>query len=247
MGPSSVAKRRAHSQLLADEAARRGWSYSPSGTDLRLDRRWQWSVRFEHPFQWKGHGRSIDRRTPVCDVLDGQTELGWPFWSFWYPITAGAWGLHGSFVTRSVAFVHTPASQPTVSVASRQRIDTRPIMAGLADLNQSRARQNTGGETEKQGRLYGWTVGSDEFQRRYKVKADSRRQAEWLARPASQARLLEHDPAISLTSNGTDILAWTDHGGSNIAAVEDYDLPTVDAMLAVLDTVELPGPASTPP
>jgi pterin-4a-carbinolamine dehydratase len=242
-----VAKRSEHSQLLADKAVRRGWSYSQRGAHLHLETRWEWHVRFEHPFQWKGHGRGLDRRVPVCDVLCGATPAGRPFWSFWYPITAGAWGLHGSFITRSVAFVYTASTLPTVSVAARRRIDTRPIMSQLDEAKGRKMRQSPGGETERVGRLYGWPVGSDEFQRRYKVKADSRQAAEWLARPAIQAQLLEHDPVISLTSNGTDILAWTDHGSSHIAAVEDYDLPTVDAMLAVLDTVELPGPASTPP
>ncbi len=89
------------------------------------------------------------------------------------------------------------------------------------------------------GNDHGWTVGTEEFQRRYKVKADSRQDAEWLAAPVTQALLLHHAPAISLTSNRSDVLAWTDYGGSHIARSEDYDFSTIDAMLAVLDTVAL--------
>jgi len=242
-----VNEREEHSQHIAAEATRRAWSYSQRGTGLRLDKRWQWHVRYDHPFQWKGHGRGLDRSVSICDVLAGASPKGRAFWSFWYPITAGAWGLHGRFVTRSVAFVYTSATLPTVSVAARQRIDTAPITAAIQDMTASRLRVSPGGETDRAGRLYGWAVGGDEFQRRYRVKADSRQAAGWLARPATQAALLESKPAISLTSNGADILAWTDHGGSHVSRVEDYDIPTVEAMLAILDAVDLTDPVSIGP
>jgi hypothetical protein len=77
------------------------------------------------------------------------------------------------------------------------------------------------------------------------------RSAGWLAGPAVQQALLSRRPAISLTSHGSDVLAWTDYGwtgrdgvtdygGERITNVRDLDIVTVEALLQVLDTVPLP-------
>lgn len=229
----------AHSRYLADEAARRGWRYSPTGDDLGLPGRWRWSLHFAHPFQYHGHGRGMDRRTQARDVLSGATPAGHPFWAFWFSMTAGR--QHGSFVTRSVAFIYTGLPLPTVSVLRRDSLGTRPIMSELTDRAARRARQRQGSDAEVQAlaRRFGWAVGSAEFQRQYLVKADNRLAAEWLAGPVTQQRLLAAHPAISLVSHSADILAWSDYGGSHIARVEDFDVAMVDAMLDVLDTIDL--------
>lgn len=229
----------AHSRQLAEEAARRGWRYSPAGDDLQLWRRWKWSVRFDHPFQHHGHGSGLDRRTPVRDVLSGATRAGRPFWAFWFPYTAGQGG-HGSFRTRSVAFINTALPLPTVSVLRRGSLGTRPIMSALTERAARRVEQRPGteAETEASARLFGWAVGGEEFRRHYLVKADDRGAAEWLAGPVTQQRLLAC-PTVSLVSTGADILAWCDDPRSRISRVEDYDIATVDAMLDILDGIDL--------
>jgi len=234
-----------HSRRLAEEAARRGWRYSPTGDDLQLSRRWTWSVRFDHPFAQRGRGRGLDRRTSPRDLMSGQTPAGRSFWSFWFPYEPGA---HGSFVTRSVAFVDAACPLPAVSALRRGTRGTRPIMSALNERAARRAEQWPGNEAEVQARsrLLGWAVGSEEFRRAYLVKADDRRAAEWLASPPTTQRLLA-SLAVSLTTNGTDILAWCDHPGSHVSRVEDYDVATVEAMLEVLDAVDLPPPQTQPP
>lgn len=235
----------AHSRRLAEEAARRGWRYSPTGDDLQLTRRWTWSVRFDHPFAQHGHGSGLDRRTPARDVLSGATPAGRPFWSFWFPYERGT---HGSFVTRSVAFIYTARPLPAVSALRRGSRGTRPIMSALNERAARRAEQWPGdaAEVQARSRRLGWAVGSEEFRRAYLVKADDRRAAEWLASPVTQQRLLA-SPAVSLTTNGTDILAWCDHPGSHISRVEDYDIATVEAMLEVLDAIDLEPQGARPP
>jgi hypothetical protein len=101
------------------------------------------------------------------------------------------------------------------------------------------------------GRTSDWVVGSEEFQRRYRVRADDGGSAEWLAGPPTQQALLRSRPPISLTSNGADILAWTDYGwtgpdgvtafaGGRIERVHDLDIVTVAALLELLDAVPPP-------
>ena len=232
-----------YSRQLADEAAGRGWRYAPRGDDLRLAKRWQWSVRFDHPFKHGGSGgRGLDRRTPVCDVVSGATPAGRAFWAFWFPFVHR--DQHGSFTTRTVAFIHTATSLPTVSVVKRGSLGSRWVKSALDEWKARRVEQWAGGETERSGRLHGWSVGSEAFRREYKVDADDRQGAEWLAGPRAQQRLLASDPPISITSNGADILAWTDYGGRHISRVEDYDLATVDALLEILDAVELASPTA---
>jgi hypothetical protein len=84
-------------------------------------------------------------------------------------------------------------------------------------------------------RLGEWDVGSEEFRHHYKVEADDRQEAEWLLGPGTQERLLA-DPSVSLCSIGTDILAWCDRGYGG----DGFDITTVDVLLEVLDTAELP-------
>jgi hypothetical protein len=234
-----------HSRQLAEEAARRGWRYSPSGDDLQLSRRWRWSVRFDHPFAQRGHGSGLDRRTPPRDVLSGATPAGWPFWSFWFPYEPGA---HGSFVTRSVAFIDTARPLPAVSALRRGGRGTRPIMSALNERAARQAGQWPGDDARVQAtsRRLGWAVGSDQFRRAYLVKADDRRGADWLASPQTQQQLLA-SPAVSLTTNGADILAWCDHPGPHISRIEDYDIATVEAMLDVLDAIDLAPQRARPP
>jgi hypothetical protein len=114
-------------------------------------------------------------------------------------------------------------------------------MSALNERAARRAEQWPGNESEVQARsrLLGWAVGSEEFRRAYLVKADDRRAAEWLASPLTTLRLLA-SPAVSLTTNGTDIVAWCDHPGSHVSRVEDYDIAAVEAMLDVLDAIDLP-------
>jgi hypothetical protein len=228
----------AHSRHLAEEAARRGWQYSATGADLQLPSRWKWSIRLDHPFSHHGHGTGLDRRTPVRDVLSGPTLAGHPFWAFWFPYTAGH--QHGTFVTRGVAFIHADTPLPAASALRRGSLGTRPVMSALTERAARRADQwaVTQAQARSLARQFGWAVGSGEFRRCYLVKAEDRQAAEWLAGPATQQLLLARPaPAISLTTNGADILAWSDYGGSHISRVEDYDIAVVDAMLAVLDSV----------
>jgi len=64
-------------------------------------------------------------------------------------------------------------------------------------------------------------------------------------RPAIQLALLTRRPAVSLASNGADILAWTDCGWTGRGGVTDYggvqdlDIVTIAAMLELLDLVPL--------
>jgi hypothetical protein len=68
--------------------------------------------------------------------------------------------------------------------------------------------------------------------------------------PAIQPILLSRRPAVSLTTHGADILAWTDYGwtGPNgvtdygserIGNVQDLDILTIEALLEVLDMIPL--------
>ena len=231
----------AHGSQLAAEAANRGWQYSPAGDDLRLPGRWKWSLHIDHPFAVHGHFTGMDRRTQARDVLSGTTAAGQQFWTFWYPYTAGH--QHGTFVTRTVAFVWTAVPLPAASALRRGSMGTRAVMSALNELAARGLDQVplTDAQARSFGRLYGWPIGSAEFRSLYLVRADDRQAAEWLAGPTTQQRLLAHPaPPISLTTNGADILAWSDYGGSHLSRVEDYDISTIDAMLEVLDTVELP-------
>jgi hypothetical protein len=239
-----------HSRKLADEATRRGWQYSASGDHLDLARRWRWPPRYEHPFERRAQERlGLDRHYDrIGDVLSGATRAGRPFWAFWYTLSDNVGHGFASTVRRSVAFIYTAVSLPTVSVAKRHRTGDNSILSVMADSAAKGRHQQSEVDAERAGRMFGWAVGSEEFQRRYRVKAEDRQSAEWLAGPVIQRALLSHEPAISLTSNRADILAWTDYGwtdsgggvdygGQHISAVEDLDIVTVDALLNVLDVV----------
>jgi hypothetical protein len=248
-----------HSRQLADEAGRRGWQYSPSGDHLGLARRWNWHCRFEHPFELQAQSKlGLDRRHDrIGDLIWGATPAGRPFWAFWYMLSDNVPYGGASWARRSVAFVYTATVLPTVSVADRNRTGrqgTNPAQVILASIRESaerRTRKRPEADAGRVGRTSDWAVGSAEFQSRYRVRADDARSAEWLAGPAIQQALLGRRPAISLTSNAADVLAWTDYGwtgtdgvtdygGERIRDVQDLDIVTVEALLEVLDIVPLP-------
>jgi hypothetical protein len=248
-----------HSHRLADEAGRRGWQYFPSGDHLRLARRWNWHCRFEHPFELQAQSKlGLDRHYGrVGDLISGVTPAGRPFWAFWHVLSDNVPHGFASRVRRSVAFVDTARPVPTVSVADRNRTGgagTNPAQQILANIQQStgrRLQKRPGLDAARPGRTSDWAVGSDEFQRQYRVRADDGRAAEWLASPLIQQALLRCRPAISLTSNGADLLAWTDygwtspdgvtdHGGQRIEHVQDLDIVTIEALLEVLDMIPPP-------
>ena len=135
--------------------------------------------------------------------------------------------------TRCVAFVNTGMSLPTVSVVSRASL-ARPYMSKLAQWAARRAKKYAESHEAIQ-RLDGWAVGSDEFRRHYKVEANDRQGAGSLLGPDTQERLLA-DPSVSVCSIGADILAWCDRGYGG----DGFDSATVDALLEILDSVELP-------
>ena len=224
------------STQLADEAARRGWRNSATGEGLRLHDRWKWPVRFEHPFRYGSRGTGPTRRDRTLDVISGSTRAGQTFLAFWTPhlASAAATGQGGlpNMPTRCVACVTTGTSLPTVTVVSRGGL-ARPYMAKLAQWAARRA-QRYADSGEMVQRLNGWDVGSEELRRHYKIEADERQQAEWLLGPDTRERLLA-DPSVSLCSIGTDILAWCDRGYGG----DGFDITTVEALLDVLDTVEL--------
>lgn len=149
---------------------------------------------------------------------------------------------------RSVAFIYTAADLPTVSVADRDRTSragTNPAQAILADIRQSAGRRTQKRPGDRARHTSDWAVGSQEFQRWYRVRADDGRAAGWLTGPAIQEALLSGQPAISLTSNGADILAWTDHDwtrtggvtgyrGERLTNVQDLDIVTIEALLDIV-------------
>jgi hypothetical protein len=247
-----------HSRRLADEAGRRGWQYFPSGDHLRLARRWNWRVRYEHPFELRPQSKLglEGRYGHVGDLISGTTLGGRAFWAFWHSLSDNVPHGFASHVRRSVAFIYTDRALPTVSVADRNRTGvggTNPAQGILAIMQESTGRKlqkRPGVDAGRPGRTSDWAVGSEEFQRRYRVRAEDGRAAEWLAGPAIQPVLLSRRPAVSLTSHGADILAWTDYGwtGPNgvtdygserIGNVQDLDIVTIEALLEVLDMIPL--------
>jgi hypothetical protein len=226
------------SSLLADAATQRGWQYSETGENLGLADRWKWHVGAEHPFRYGSRGTGLTRRDPIVDVVWGSTPAGRAFWAFWTPHPRSwsgyAQGGLANLPTRCVAFVYTATSLPTVSAVSRDD-PARPLMSKFNEWAARRADGGTGDQVEMSTRLDGWAVGSEEFRRHYKVDADDRPAAEWLAGTDTQERLLA-DPSVSLCSIGADILAWCDRGLGG----DGFDIGTVDALLAILDLVELP-------
>src|SRR5215472_16363952 len=98
-----------HSRRLADEAASRGWQYSPSGDHLGLARRWNWHCRFEHPFELQAQSKlGLDRYYGrIGDLIWGTTPAGRPFWAFWYMLSDNVPHGLASWVRRSVAFIYT--------------------------------------------------------------------------------------------------------------------------------------------
>lgn len=246
-----------HSRQLAGEAGSRGWQYSPSGDYLRLARRWNWRCRYEHPFELQAQTKlGLDRRGHVGDLVSGVTPAGWPFWAFWHVLSDNVPHGFASHVRRSVAFIHTARALPTVSVADRNRTGrtgTNPaqgILAIMQDRTSRQLQKRPGVDAGRPGRACDWIVGSEEFQRRYRVRAEDGGAAEWLAGPVLQHALLGRRPARSLTSNGSDILAWTDYGwtgrdgvtdygGEQIQNVQDRDIITIEALLELLDMIPL--------
>ena len=256
MAKSTVSE---HSRQLAGEAGRRGWQYSPSGDHLRLARRWNWHCRFEHPFELQAQSKlGLDRHYDrIGDLISGATPQGRSFFAFWHMLSDNVPHGGASWVRRSVAFISTARSLPTVSVANRYRTGRKgvnpaqEILSNIQQYAQRGTQRQPGDDAGRAGRTFDWAVGSEEFQRQYRVRANDGRSAEWLAGPAIQQALLSRHPAISLTSNGTDILAWTDYGwtapngltdygGQRITNVRDLDIVTVEALLEVLDIVPLP-------
>ena len=248
-----------HSRRLANEASRREWQYFPSGDHLRLARRWNWHCRFEHPFELQAQSKlGLDRYYGrIGDLIAGVTPGGRPFWAFWYVLSDNVPHGFASRVRRSVAFISAGKALPTVSVADRNRTGragVNPAQEILANVQLSTAQKlqrRPGVDARRIGRTSDWTVGREEFQRRYRVRADDGSSAEWLAGPAIQEALLGSRPAISLTSNGSDILAWTDYGwtgpdgvtdfaGERIERVQDLDIATIAAIVELLDVVPLP-------
>lgn len=248
-----------HSRRLAGEAGQRGWQYSPSGDHLSLARRWNWHCRYEHPFELQAQTKlGLDRHYGrIGDLISGATPAGRPFWAFWYMLSDSAPHGSASWVRRSVAFTDTARSLPTVSVADRNRtgrLGTNPaqsILAGMREATARRLLKRPESDTGHAGRTSDWAIGSEEFQSRYRVRADDARSAQWLTGQAIQQALLSHRPAVSLTSNGADILAWTDYGwtdsvgvtdygGERITNVQDLDIVTAAILLDVLDVVPLP-------
>jgi hypothetical protein len=248
-----------HSRRLAGEAGQRGWQYFQSGDHLSLARRWNWHCRFEHPFELQAQSKlGLDRHYgPIEDLIAGLTRAGRPFWAFWYVLSDNVPHGFASRVRRSVAFISTGMALPTVSVADRNRMGragVNPAQGILANIQQSTARklqQRPGVDARRPGRTSDWAVGSEEFQRRYRVRADEGGSAQWLAGSAIQHALLNSRPAISLTSNGADILAWTDYGwtgpdgvtdfaSERIEHVRDLDIVTIAALLEILDAIPLP-------
>jgi hypothetical protein len=256
MAKSAVSE---HSRQLADEAGRRGWQYSPSGDHLRLARRWNWHCRFEHPFELQAQSKlGLDRHYGrIGDLISGGTPQGRSFFAFWHMLSDNVPHGGASWVRRSVAFISTAMPLPTVSVANRYRTGRKgvnpaqEILSNIQEYGRRGTQKQPGDNAVRAGRTFDWAVGSEEFQRQYRVRADEGRSAEWLAGPAIQQTLLSRHPAISLTSNGTDILAWTDYGwtapngltdygGERFTNVRDLDIVTVEALLEVLDIIPLP-------
>jgi hypothetical protein len=217
--------------------------------------------RYEHPFELQaqsklGLSRHYDR---IGDLVWGATPTGRPFWAFWYLLSDNVPHGFASSVHRTVAFTYTARPLPTVSVAGRNRTGragTNPAQAILASMQESTGRKlqkrpDAEADAGRDGRTSDWVVGSEEFRRQYRVRAEDGRSAEWLAGPAIQQALLSRQPVISLTSNGADILAWTDYGwtgpdgltdfrGAPIKNVQDLDIVTVEALVEVLGIVPLP-------
>ncbi len=247
-----------HSRRLATEVGRRGWQYFPSGDHLSLARRWNWHCSFEHPFELQAQSKlGLSRYDRIGDVVSGATPAGRPFWAFWYTLSDNVPHGFASRVRRSVAFIYTARPLPTVSVADRNRTGrtgsnpAQAILAGIQESTGRKLQKRPVADAGRPGRTSDWAVGTEEFQRQYRVRANDGRSAEWLAAPAIQQALLSRRPAVSLTSNGTDILAWTDygwtgrngvtdHGGTPIENVQDLDIVTIEALLEVLDIVPPP-------
>src|SRR5215472_8864398 len=241
-----------HSLQLAAEAGRRGWQYFPSGDHLRLAKRWNWHCRYEHPFELQPQSKlGVSRYDRIGDLVCGATSAGRPFWAFWYSLSDNVPHGFASMVRRSVAFADTARPLPTVSVSDANRtgrLGTNPAQGLLASMQlstQRKLQKRPGVDAVRPGRTYDWAVGSEEFQRRFRVRAEDGRSAEWLAGPAIQRALLRSRPAASLTSNASDILAWTDYGwtdrdgvtdfgGERIQRVQDLDIVTVEALLGLL-------------
>lgn len=241
---SQLSQLREHSRRLAAEAATRGWRYAPSGEDLQLRARWKWSIHLDHPFAHKGHGTGPDRLTSFRDVLSGTSPAGRPFWAFWFPYIAGY--QHGAYAARSVAFTDTARALPAVSALHRASMGTRPIMSAIAERAGRQAEQRpaaSAAEAAGRARRFGWPVGSAEFQRQYLVKASDEQSALWIASPVTQERLLSAEPPVSLVTCGADLIAWSDYGGRHISQPEDFDVPMVDRLLGVLDSLELGWPS----
>jgi len=248
-----------HSRQLAGEAASRGWQYSPRGDHLGLARRWNWHCRYEHPFELQPQSKlGLDRRYGrIGDLISGVTPGGRPFWAFWHMLSDNVPHGFASSVRRSVAFISAAMPLPTVSVADRNRTGragvnpAQGILASLQEYAERKSQKSPGTDAGRAGHTSDWVVGGEEFQRHYRVRADDGRSAEWLAGPVIQRALLSRRPGISLTSNGSDVLAWTDYGwtdrdgvtsygGEAITNVQDLDISAVEAMLEVLDMVPLP-------
>ena len=191
----------------------------------------------------------------IGDLINGVTPGGRPFWAFWHSLSDNVPHGFASRVRRSVA----SSTRPGRCRPSRWRTGTARAGAGanpaqgiLANLQQSTGRKlqkRPGVDAGRPGRTFDWAVGSEEFQGRYRVRAEEGSAAEWLAGPAIQLALLSRRPAISLTSNGEDILARTDYGwtgpdgvtdyGEQIGNVQDLDIVTIAARLELLDMVPL--------
>jgi hypothetical protein len=220
---------------LAVEAEERGWRYAATGEELGLHTRWKWPGRFEHPYRYGSRGTGPTASSPVNDLVAGFSPRGRQFWAFWTPylISGGGSGT-GPRPTRCVAFTAASTSLPTVSATSRRSL-ARPYMSKLGQWAARRAEKRPGSQINVNPRLDGWPIGSDTFRRHYKVEADDRQDAEGLIGSATQQRLLT-DPSISLSTNGVDVLAWCDRGYGG----DGLDIATVDALVGVLDSVELP-------
>jgi hypothetical protein len=230
-----MARMTERAKRLVGDAAARGWRYSPTGEELELPARWKWSVGIEHPFRYGSGGTGPTASSPANDLIAGSSRAGRRFWAFWTPylISGGGSGT-GPRPTRCVAFIAAGKPLPTVSATSRRSL-ARPYMSKLGQWAARRAEKRSGSQADVNPRLDGWPIGSEAFRRHYKVEADDRQHAEWLLGSATQEQLLT-DPSISLSTNGVDILAWCDRGVGG----DGFDTATVDALLEVLDTVELP-------
>jgi hypothetical protein len=169
-----------HSRQLASEASKRGWQYSPEGDCLSLARRWNWHCRFEHPFELQAQSKlGLDRHYGrIGDLVSGATPAGRPFWAFWYVLSDNVSHGAASRVRRSTAFIFTARSLPTVSVADQNRTGrtgSNPAQAILTNIRESAQRKTQkrpGVDAGRAGRTSDWAVGSEEFQRRYRVRAE---------------------------------------------------------------------------